>query len=598
MSLILSSFNTTDLLVLFLSLTFISLLFFAGRSFAGSKELQAIQIPIGMFLIYIFYIIGSIIKTEFSIINVIFFLVILSIIGIWRSKDTLSNDLIILLIAFTFVSPLLLFGILSHNYLWDDYTNWMPPARYLYKNLHLPTLEEPIINHATSSYSYLRALIHSIINLPLSEFVMNIQYIFNILFGSTLFLWAKPIARIIDTKNKNKITEIITIMGSFLSFLIIIWIIILFKLLFTGYSEATYLVCLLHLYFYLIIAIKDNSNYQKNKFDYILAILLTMPLMIKNVGFYHSIILFFSYLLVFEFPNIFRNKDNLFQKLKKLSLLISHLVPLFFTKFLWTYYITKSQLGITKSLSFGIVFVDTDRLNIIPQILSSAYKQFIGNTAITLPIIIIIIFLLFSKKTKDYKIISNYSLFLFTILFSVGVIILTLMAYVLVFTPYEAIRAASFTRYIAPLAFILWSSIIIATLNLVNNFNLKLIKISAVIITSIYLSIIFLNINKFNFNSNIDEKFIKISSDIVKNYPENENLLIIDLQTNGIDSVKIKYYVDEYMPIKYFASVHLQGDLNRETIKKWFNDYKNIHIHSASTSQLEIIKEIVNEFSD
>ena len=62
--------------------------------------------------------------------------------------------------------------------------------------------------------------------------------------------------------------------------------------------------------------------------------------------------------------------------------------------------------------------------------------------------------------------------------------------------------------------------------------------------------------------------------------------------------MKIKYYVDEYMPINYFASVHLQGDLNRETVKKWFNDYKNIHIHSASTSQLEMIKEIVNEFND
>jgi hypothetical protein len=144
----------------------------------------------------------------------------------------------------------------------------------------------------------------------------------------------------------------------------------------------------------------------------------------------------------------------------------------------------------------------------------------------------------------------------------------------------------------------LWSSIIIATLNYVNNFNLKLIKISAVILTLIYLSIIFTNINRYNFNSNIDEKFIKISSNIVKNYPKNENLLIIDLQTNGIDSVKIKYYVDEYMSINYFASVHLQGDLNRETVKKWFNDYKNIHIHSASTSQLETIKEIVNEFND
>ena len=590
----LSSFNTIDLLVILFSLIFFSLIFFAGRSVVRSKELQAVQIPIGMFLIYIFYLIGSIIKPEFSIINVIFFLFILSAIGIWRSKDTLSNDLIILLIAFTFVSPLLLFGILSHNYLWDDYTNWMPPARYLYKNLHLPTLEQPIFNHVTSSYPYLRALVHSIINLPMSEFVMNIQNIINILFGSTLFLWAKPITRIIDTKNKSKITEIVTVIGSFLCFIIIIWIVILDKLLFSGYSEATYLVCLLHLYLYLIIEIKNNPNYQKDKFDYILAILLTMPLMIKEIGFYHAIILFLSYILVFEFPNIIKNKDNLFQNLNKLIFGISHLIPLILTKFLWSYYVTKNQL----SEPFANFLVETDRLKIIPQMLFSAIQQFINYTPIILPIFIIILFLLFSKKTSNYKIVHNHSLFLFTSIFSVGVIILTLMAYVLVFSPYEAIRAASFKRYIGPVAFILWSSIIIATLNYVNNFNLKLIKISAVILTLIYLSIIFTNINRYNFNSNIDEKFIKISSNIVKNYPKNENLLIIDLQTNGIDSVKIKYYVDEYMPINYFASVHLQGDLNRETVKKWFNDYNNIHIHSASTSQLEMIKEVVNEFND
>jgi hypothetical protein len=472
----------------------------------------------------------------------------------------------------------------------------MPPARYLYKNLHLPTLEEPIINHVTSSYSYLRALIHSIINLPISEFVMSIQNIINILFGSTLFLWAKPITRIIDTKNKSKITEIVTVIGSFLCFIIIIWIVILDKLLFSGYSEATYLVSLLHLYLYLVIVIKNNpnSNYQKDKFDYTLTILLTMPLMIKEIGFYHAIILYLSYLLVFEFPNIIKNKNNLFQKLNKLFFVTSHLIPLFLTKFLWSYYVTKNQLA----EPFANLLVETDRLKIIPQMLFSALQQFNSYMPIILPIFIIILFLLFSKKTNNYKIVHNHSLFLFTTLFSVGVIILTLMAYVLVFSPYEAVRAASFTRYISPVAFILWSSIIIATLNLVNNFESKLIKISAAIMTLVYLSIIILNINKYNFNSKIDEKFIKISSNLVKNYPEYENLFIIDLQTNGIDSVKIKYYVDEYMPINYFASVHLQGDLNRETVKKWFNNYKNIHIHSASTSQLEMIKEIVNEFND
>lgn len=591
---ILSSFNFIDFYILLSSLFFISILFFAGRSITGPKELQAVQIPIGMFLIYVFFIIGSVMKPEFSIVNVIFFLVFLSFIGIWRSKNILSKDIIILLITFIFVSPLLIFGILSHNYLWDDYTNWIPPARYLYNNHHLPTLDEPIINHVTSSYSYLRALVHSIINLPIGEFVMNVQIIFNILFGSTIFLWSKPIARIINFRNKSKITDIIFIMGSFLCFLLIIWIFILKQFLFSSYSEATYLICLLHLYFYLIIKVRNDYNWLNQKFNYVLAILITLPLMVKDVGFYHSIILFFSFFLVFELPNILRNKNNIYEKTIKLILILSHLIPLILTKFLWSYYIKKNQL----SEPFENLFFNDDKFNIIPEMLFSAMQQFISHTALIFSIFIIILLLFFSKKSEDCKIVSNYSLFFFTSLFSVGVILLTLIAYVLVFSPYEAQRAASFSRYIDPVVFILWSGIIISILNLSDNLNIKFIKVAAAIITIIYLLIIFLNINKYNFNKNIDDKYIKISSDMISSFPKKEPILIIDLLTNGIDSVKIKYYINEFMPVDYFASVHLQGNLDKEIISKWFEKFKNIHIHSASNVQLNIIKEYINEINE
>tara|TARA_B100000575_G_scaffold260709_1_gene233862 strand:- start:441 stop:752 length:312 start_codon:yes stop_codon:yes gene_type:complete len=101
----------------------------------------------------------------------------------------------------------------------------------------------------------------------------------------------------------------------------------------------------------------------------------------------------------------------------------------------------------------------------------------------------------------------------------------------------------------------------------------------------------------YNFDKDIDNKFIKISSDIIKSFPENEDLFIIDLQTNGIDAVKIKYYINEYMPVNYFASVHLEGPLSKDEIERWFNNYENIHIHSASNAQLNLIKEYVNKMN-
>ena len=589
----LSTFNITDLYVLLLSIIFISLLFFSGRSITGPNELQAIQIPIGIFLIYIFFIIGSIFKSDFSIINVLFFLIILSAIGIWRSKEILSKDFLILLIAFIFITPLLIFGVLSHNYLWDDYTNWIPPARYLYKNHHLPTLEEPIINHVTSSYSYLRALIHSLINLPINEFNMNIQIVFNILFGSSIFLWATPLAKIINLKDKVSIQNIITLISSFLCFLLVIWIIILYRLLFSSYSEATYLICILHLFFYIIIKIERCNDFRVGKFNLVLSLLLTIPFLIRDTGFYHSIILFLSYLIAFKFPLLIKNKIDDYYNIKVFILNFINLIPLFITKLIWSYYVSANQL----SKPFENFIVDNNKLDLIPQILSSAFHQFFNNTALVLSLLIVILFLIFSNKSSNSKIINNNSLFLFVLLFLIGIVLLTLIAYVLVFGHYEAVRAASFSRYIDPATFILWSSLIIATLNLVNNPNYIVIKISSVVITSIYLLIILLNFDRYNFDKNIDNKFIKISSDVVKSFPKNEDLYIIDLQTNGIDAIKIKYYIDEYMPVDYFASVHLEGQLTKKEIERWFKNFENIHIHSASNAQLNIIREYVNELN-
>lgn len=589
---ILSSFNFTDLYILSLSLIFIIFLFFAGRSITGDKELQAIQIPVGMFLIYFFFITGSVLKINFSITNVIIFLFILSIIGFWRSKNTISKDIQLLILSFILILPLLTIGILSHNYLWDDYTNWLPPARYLYQYKHLPTLNEPLINGVNSSYPYLRALIHSLINLAFNEFIMNIQVVQNILFGSTLFLWSQPIANLINFEDKNRIKNQFILMSSFLCFLFIIWIITLDKLLFSSYSEAFYLIFIIHLYLYLILKINKCDDFKNGKFNITLSILLAGPIIIKDVGFYHSIIIFMSYIIVFEICLIGnKNKNTNNKKLKKLISKFLHLIPLFFTKIIWSYYVNNNQL----SEPFESIITNVERLKLIPQMLSSVKSHFIENTSFILALIIILLLFLFSKKSKELKIIQNFSLFLFTLLSSLGIIALTLIAYILFFSDYELARAASFTRYINPVTFMLWGSILVTTLNISNMHNYKLINRYSFLIVIIYLLIIFFNYNKFNYNKDIDNKFIKISSDIINNYPKDMPIYIIDLQGNGIESVKIRFYVNEYMQVEYYSALNLKKELSEDNIKSWFKNYKNIHIHSASTEQLNMIRNFVNK---
>lgn len=587
----LQNLNSTDFYVLFNSLILIGSLFFVGRSITGNKNIQAIQIPVGMFVIYVFFIFGSLIKSEFSILNVVILLFLLTLIGIWRARSILFQDLKIIFLSFIFIFPLLIFGVLSHDYLWDDYTNWIPPARYLYINKHLPTLSEPIINNVTASYPYLRALIHSIINLPMNEFIMNIQIVSNFIFGSSIFFWASPICKVIYPKEDISIYKIIKIMGSFLCFLIIIWVITLDRFLFSSYSEATYLICLLHLFFYLIFNYNKYSKLNNEKFDYLLSILLTIPLLIKEIGFYHSLIIFFSYLLVFEIYKLFKNDENYNTKIKILILKLSNLIPLFLLKFLWSYYVEKNQINV----AFNSFILD-DKLSSIPKIFSSATFQFLNNFPTTSSIIIIIFFFLFSHTSKIPKLVSNKSQFLFVFLCSMGFILLTFLAYILIFTPFEANRAASFSRYLAPVSFLLWSSIIIATINSDIIVKPKIINYLSIIIISTYLLTIYININKYSFNENNDDKYKEIAMDIVSNFPKNEPLYIIDLQTNGIDAVKIRYYINEYMRVDYFASVHLTGKLNKSIISNWFDNYKNIHIHSASNTELIMIREFVDNY--
>ena len=83
----------TDTGVIALSILVFLCLFFAGRAVTGPKTLQAIQIFIGLLAVYVFFIIGSVFSAGFSVINALVFLILLSLIGVWRCKNSLVDDL-------------------------------------------------------------------------------------------------------------------------------------------------------------------------------------------------------------------------------------------------------------------------------------------------------------------------------------------------------------------------------------------------------------------------------------------------------------------------------------------------------------------------
>jgi hypothetical protein len=577
----------TDTGVIALSILVFLCLFFAGRAVTGPKTLQAIQIFIGLLAVYVFFIIGSVFSAGFSVINALVFLILLSLIGVWRCKNSLVDDLISLAFSIAFVTPLLWLAVVMNNPQWDDYTNWLPSAQFLFKHGHLPTLQEPVINHATPSYPYSRAMLHTFVNLSMGSFIMNVQGVFNVLFASSLLLWAKPLIKIRQNNNENNLIILLSIMGV-LSFSLIIWAITLnTRLIISSYADPIYSIYLTHLFLFLFISKFFENSFGNGKFNLILAGLFALPIIIKDVGIYHSIIILISYWIVFEVPKLFRFEQNLKTQLKVFITQASHILPMFLIKYIWDLYVNVHEIKTV----FKINAIDHKKIELIPQILYAAEMQILGRPYILFAFYIMLLALLFSKPLNRQSMLAVLPILSFALVTALGIILFQLLAYLVTFGAYEAARAASFSRYIAPAGLITWTSVIFLFITC-KWLSKDIPKIAAGILFSLILfsSIIF-NGSQFNPASNVSTELKNTAEKIVQTYPKDEPLLIVDFGTNGIHAVIIRFYTYSQMPINYLASVHLNKPLNIEMLNDWLHDYKHIYIHSGSPKQISLIKQ-------
>lgn len=583
------SLTYSDLGVLFLSIIVYVGLFFAGRAFTGPKAIQAVQVFIGLLALYIFFVTGSVISAGFSALNTLFFLILLTLIGVWRSKSFLFEDCKSLAISIAFVAPLLCLALVKNNPLWDDYSHWLPSAQFLFNHGHLPTLQEPVINNAHPSYPYARALIHTFVNLGMENFLMNVQGVFNILFASSLLLWAKPLLQLQNKTNQNNTTIIVSMMG-ILGFLLIIWIITLnTRLIISSYADPVYSICIVHLFLFLFTSRYYDKSFSSGKFNWVISSLFTIPIIIKDAGIYYSLIVFISYWVAFDLVRIFRKDVNLKLESKIIIIQVLHLMPLVLFKFMWAFYIDTH--GIKKS--FATLSITETKIDLIPQILHAAELQILGRPYILFAIFLILLILLFSKPSNWQKSRSPLSIFPFALVTAAGMILFHLLSYLLTFVPYEAARAASFSRYIAPAGLIAWTSLIIYFIKSDLTSNSNTIIASGSLFSLIFFSGVVLNSEKFNTADNVNPNLKYVAEKIINKYPKGKPLLIFDLGTNGIDATIIRFYTNSYMPIGYVNSISLDGPLSEDIFKEWTKDYEYIYIHSGSDQQISLIKKYI-----
>lgn len=579
----------SDFGVLFLSIIVYVGLFFAGRAFTGPKPIQAVQVLIGLLALYIFFVTGSVISAGFSVLNTLFFFILLTMVGVWRSKSFLFEDCRSIAISIAFVTPLLWLALVKNNPLWDDYSHWLPSAQFLFNYGHLPTLQEPVINNAHPSYPYARALIHTFVNLGMDTFIMNVQGVFNILFASSLLLWAKPLLQFQHKTDDNNSTIIISVMG-ILSFLLIIWKITLnTRLIISSYADPLYSICIAHLFLFLFTSRYNKKSFSSGKFNWLVSSLFLIPIIIKDAGIYYSLIIFISYWLTFDFPRFFRKNVDLKLESKIFIIQVLHLMPLLLFKFIWLFYIDTN--GIKKS--FAKLSINETKMELIPQILRAAELQILGRPYILLAIFLMLLILLFSKPSIWQKTTSPLSIFTFAFITTTGMILFHLLAYLFTFVPYEAARAASFSRYIAPAGLIAWASLFIYFITSDLSSKRNTIIASGSFFSLIFFSGVILNSEKINVAGNVNPNLKYVAEKIINKYPKGEPLLIFDLGTNGIDATIIRFYTNSYMPIGYVNSISLNGPLNGEILKKWMKDYEYIYIHSGSNQQKSLIKEYI-----
>ena len=100
---------------------------------------------------------------------------VLAGIGFFRCRKTWIVDSTNLAISVVAGMPLTALAIVVYEPLWDDMTHWLVSAQFLFRQSHLPTAVEPIINSSHAIYPYARAMLHAWVNSVNGNFTVNVQ---------------------------------------------------------------------------------------------------------------------------------------------------------------------------------------------------------------------------------------------------------------------------------------------------------------------------------------------------------------------------------------------------------------------------------------
>ncbi len=569
----------TEVLILSLGFMIFWALNLAGRAVFGVAAPRAVLAILGLTVIYALFVIGSFLSPGLSIQLPLFLLGLLAIFGAWRSRNIVLQDSFYMMAALMFVSPLILLALVVNEPLWDDYTHWLVSAQFLIREGHMPTADTVVVNNSHPSYPYARALLHAWVNGISGGFSINVQGLFNIFFASTLLLWIPHWLGIMH-KQTLKFQTALAGMASF-SCVIILWAALLSNtMIISSYADPVYAILMVHLFFVL-----STDDYQKGSFsratarlDPVLICLFAAPLILKQSGIYFSIIMFGMFWLYGVGIKINTDRNLKIGELaRKTGVQSLYLIPMFGLHLIWSLYVNSQN--IKKSFSLRAQeFWNFDILHLIIKGVGfqMAARPYAGLAAIII-ILLLMIWLMKGPKILDRSSVLlplSLGFFLLTALFQI-------LAYSVAFTEFEAIRGASFNRYVAPAGLVMWSSILIYVIRKLPLQSMgRQHAIGSGVVLSLFLLVIG-SAEKIVPLQRTNPALIDVANTIKKTYPQGKKLMILDLLGNGIEATIIRFYLDSHMEAAYVNRYRTDKKITPAMLKEWLKGFDHYYVHSV-----------------
>ena len=168
---------------------------------------------------------------------------------------------------------------------------------------------------------------------------------------------------------------------------------------------------------------------------------------------------------------------------------------------------------------------------------------------------------------------------------SLGFFLLTaffqLLAYCVAFTEFEAIRAASFNRYVAPAGLVMWSALLIHGIKKLPSQPISRQRAMAAGFALSFFLVVIGSAEKIVPSQRTDPALADVAETIKKTYPQGKKLLILDLLGNGIEATIIRFYLDSHMEAKYVNSYRTDEKITPAMLKEWIKGFDHYYVHSV-----------------